>query len=371
MQKKIFVSHKLTLESPLSNKVLKRIDDYSRALLQSSELEAKVIVYVKSNYLESDLGLHPTYPSLEIVPMANFTAYGFHYFFRLMRRCVKQPASPTLLIAGDPWKDTLIVTALKKVLWWVPIKTQMSIHGDLVNQENLGLKRVIKKAWLSFAMKNSDTIRVVSEHLRDQLIREFGICRSKIFVAPIPVSLPNQGEIQQNSKHLVGFVGRLHYERGLSEFIEIVSKLNQSSKELEYLIVGDGPDRTSFLDKLSRIVGPEKIDFRGFLGENEMSRAWTECKLLLSTAPSEGYGLALRESLLNATFVVARSNAGSSAAQAEFDYGIYTYRDVNEAVELIESLMDDAFLISAIEGIRLQVLESNMKSLDSLIDSWR
>ena len=109
---------------------------------------------------------------------------------------------------------------------------------------------------------------------------------------------------------------------------------------------------------------------RGFLNEDELSRVWRDCKILLSTAPSEGYGLALRESLLNGTFVVARKNAGTLAAQIEFGYGIHVYRDTDEAVTLIESLIKEAFSAYDIEEIRLQVLKSNKKSLNSLIDSW-
>jgi glycosyltransferase involved in cell wall biosynthesis len=370
MQKIIFVSRGLTLEDAASKKVLKRIDYYSRALNQASGLDTKVEVYVKSNHFEVNSNKLPVYPSLEIVPISNSTAYLFHFLICLIRRCLLQSKTPSLLIAGDPWKDALIVFALKKILWWAPIYSQISIHGDLVKQESSLLKRIIKKAWLRISLKDSDSIRVVSDHLIDELVDEFGISRSKMIVAPIPVSLREREEIQLSSKHFVGFVGRLHYERGLNEFIEIISKLSQSSMEFDYLIVGDGPDRVSFLEKLYRIVGPEKIDYRGFLNEDELSRVWRDCKILLSTAPSEGYGLALRESLLNGTFVVARKNAGTLAAQNEFGYGIHVYRDTDEAVTLIESLIKEAFPAYDIEEIRLQVLKSNEKSLNSLIDSW-
>ena len=370
MQNIIFVSNGLTLESPVSNKVLKRIDNYSRALNQATHLDAKVVVYAKSNHFELNSNRYPIYPSLEIVPLSTSTAYHIHFLIRLIRRCLLQSKAPTLLIAGDPWKDALIVLALKRMLWWVPLYSQISIHGDLIKQERSLLKRIIKKAWLSISLKDSDSVRVVSEHLRDELIEEFGIPRSKIFIAPIPVSLREREETQQSSKRFIGFVGRLHFERGLNEFIEIISKLNQSSMEFNYLIVGDGPDRAAFLEKLSRIVGPNKIDYRGFLNEDELSKVWGDCKILLSTAPSEGYGLTLRESLLNGTFVVARQNAGTLAAQVEFGYGMHLYRDTDEAVSFIESLIRKAFSIHAIEEIRLQVLKANKKSLDSLINSW-
>lgn len=370
MQNIIFVSHGLTLESPVSNRVLKRIDNYSRVLNQASELDAKVVVYVKSNHFELNSNKYPIYPSLEMVPVSTSTAYHFHFLIRLIRRCLLQSKAPTLLIAGDPWKDALIVLAIKRMLWWVPIYSQISIHGDLVKQESSLLKRMIKKTWLFISLKDSDSVRVVSEHLRDELIEEFGIPQSKIFIAPIPVSLREREETQQSSKHFIGFVGRLHYERGLNEFIEIISKLSRSSMEFNYLIVGDGPDRASFLEKLSSIVGPKKIDYRGFLNEDELSKVWRDCKILLSTAPSEGYGLTLRESLLNGTFVVARKNAGTLAAQVEFGYGIHLYRDIDEAVTFIESLIREAFPAYAIEEIRQQVLKSNKKSLNSLINSW-
>lgn len=371
MQNIYFVSNDLTLDNSQSNKILKRIDNYSKALSDFSSSDLKVTVYIRTNHVSRALYKNQIYPYLKLVPLSDSVMYGLHFATHLCRGCIMKSRTPTLLIAGDPWKDTLIVTTIKKFLWWAPIRTQMSVHGDLVNQEKSRFKRFIKQLWLSIAFKNSDSIRVVSEHLKDEIVHDFQIPRSKMFVAPIPVYLPEQVQIQPNSKHFIGFVGRLHYERGLSEFIEIVSKLNQSSMEFKYLIVGDGPNRTSFLDNLSSVVGPENIDFRGFLDENEIVKAWKDCKILLSTAPSEGYGLALRESLLNGTFVVARKNAGTNATQAELEFGIHTYSNTDEAVNLIKSLMTQTFPVHAIEKIRLQVEESNKKSLKMLINSWQ
>lgn len=371
MKKFIFVSHELSIESSLSNKILKRLDTYSRELNKTSDWEAKLTVILKTNRRALRSEVYQSYPSLEIVPIADSASYDFQFLIRLIRICTQQSKIPTLLIAGDPWRDAVIATVLKKMLWWLPISTQVSIHGNLIEQEGSCFKRIIKKVLLSFSLNNTDSIRVVSQHLSDQLIQDVGIDQSKIFVAPIPVSLPKREAIQQNLKQSIGFVGRLHHERGLGEFVEIVSKLKQSCLEYDYLIVGDGPDRASFLDNLSLIVGPRNIDYRGFLNEHEMPKVWKSCKILLSTAPSEGYGLALRESLLNGTFVVARKNAGTIAAQVDYGSGIHLYSDVDEAVNLVKFLMADIFPEYTIENFRIQILESNKKSLSNLVESWQ
>jgi glycosyltransferase involved in cell wall biosynthesis len=354
-----------------TQKVLKRIDQYSNALVESSGPENKVIVFTKAKKSPELLGSLQLFPYLRIYPSINRTFGSFRLVYQLMRHCILHYRFPVLLVAGDPWVDSFIAVSLKKLLWWIQIEVQMSVHGDLINQEKSIFKRWAKGTTLKSLLKESDTVRVVSEHLRRTIIDDFGVTPAKIFVSPIPVALPELDDSIQGSKEYVAFIGRLHYERGLDEFLEIVENLERLPDVFKYLIVGDGPDRNRFLSELTRIVGTENFVFRGLLNEVEMGHVWKDCKVLLSTAPAEGYGLAIRESLLHGTFVVALENSGIREARNEFSYGLHVYKNVAQATALISRLMKENFSLASIEQTRILVAKSNMKSINNLVSSWR
>ncbi len=366
----IFISHVLTLENMQTQKVLKRIDQYSNALVESSGPENKVIVFAKAKKSPELLEGLQLFPYLRIYPIINRTFGSFRLIYQLMRHCILHYRFPILLVAGDPWVDSFIAISLKKLLWWIQIEVQMSVHGDLINLEKSIFKRWVKGVTLKCLLKESDTVRVVSEHLRRTIIDDFNVTPAKIFISPIPVALPELDECIQGSKEYVAFIGRLHYERGLDQFLEIVENLERLPSVFKYLIVGDGPDRNRFLREMTRIVGAEKIVFRGLLNEVEMGHVWKDCKVLLSTAPAEGYGLAIRESLLNGTFVVALENSGTREACKEFSDGLYVYKNVPQATALVSRLMKENFSPASIEQTRILITKSNVKSINNLVNSW-
>jgi glycosyltransferase involved in cell wall biosynthesis len=370
MPKLFFVSHKLNLQSQSSQNVLRRINHYSQELKKTLASEQRISVCVKSIHFPAAQEVGKRFPYLDVFELTD----GFGYYAKFLsfhfRNCLSLSGTKVMLIAGDPWIDALFVTLIKKFLWFVDIKTQMSVHGDVISQEKSTIKKSIKKRCLSMLLKDADSVRVVSRHLMQMVSADIGVDQSKIFVAPIPIVVPKLLQTPQSSKRMIGFVGRLHYERGLNEFIEIVKKLDCSTQDFEYLIVGDGPDKDSFLGELVRIVGTDKVDFRGYLTEDEMANAWRDCKILLSTAPAEGYGLAIRESLLTGTFVIARENLGTSEARNEIHYGLHLYRNLDDAVALVFTLMQETYPDAFVERARIQVTKSNEESLKNLIHSW-
>ena len=93
-------------------------------------------------------------------------------------------------------------------------------------------------------------------------------------------------------------------------------------------------------------------------------------KILLSTANSEGYGLAVREALSAGCFLVAYANSVTLNLQIAFPQLVFTFRNTDEAVELIYKLKSRVPDAAAVNGFRRKQLEENMASLQNLTDSW-
>lgn len=146
----------------------------------------------------------------------------------------------------DSVNHKLIVTPLAhrlglKVIWlehlfWSP---------DLTNNPLNPIDR-----WLIRAAEKASTIVVFSETSRQELIR-LGIPNARLILWRHGVAIPpKQPPLPQPNSGVIGTIGRLHYQKGLS----LLVRLLQECPDLQLEMIGDGPDRTEFLNEL-RDVG--------------------------------------------------------------------------------------------------------------------
>jgi glycosyltransferase involved in cell wall biosynthesis len=108
----------------------------------------------------------------------------------------------------------------------------------------------------------------------------------------------------------LGFVGRIQDDRGLSLFIELISKLASIEEEFSVVIAGDGDKRVELLTSLEAIIGKSRIIFFGHVSQHEMVKVWDQVGVLVSTAPLESFGRTLREALVHGVPVWAVLSSG-------------------------------------------------------------
>jgi glycosyltransferase involved in cell wall biosynthesis len=108
----------------------------------------------------------------------------------------------------------------------------------------------------------------------------------------------------------IGLIGRIHQDRGIWDFINLIRILNSSSKDFKVVVIGDGPSKDKFLLKLSSVIYKNRIIYLGQLPESELLKAWKRIGVLVSMAPVESYGRVMRESLMAGVPVWATVSAG-------------------------------------------------------------
>jgi glycosyltransferase involved in cell wall biosynthesis len=140
----------------------------------------------------------------------------------------------------------------------------------------------------------------------------FGIESKSIDILPVELNLPNSTQqLKVKSPRLrLGFVGRIHQDRGTGLFIEIIKILGKLHEGIEAVVVGDGPARDDFLGTLSAFGPNVNVNYLGFLEGESLAKAWTNIDILLSTAPLESYGRTIRECLISTTPVLAIESSG-------------------------------------------------------------
>lgn len=220
-----------------------------------------------------------------------------------------------LLIAGDPWQ-TATVALLLRTLSRKKFPIEIQIHADIGNDLWIreSIRNRIKYISARFVLQFANQIRFVSEMQKRNLLERFRTGNSKTYVSPLPLTLPDLSKIKVKRGEVksIGFVGRLHEDRGLLNVPGILEMLHLSLPELEYHFIGEGPYERLLFNELSATLAKGKITFHGSLSVQELERVWPKIGILVSLAPTESYGRAVREALVHGIPVIALRTSGIS-----------------------------------------------------------
>jgi glycosyltransferase involved in cell wall biosynthesis len=215
-----------------------------------------------------------------------------------------------------------------------------------------------------------ESVRVVSPQLKQEMINRFRVDPKRVFIAPIPFETYPKFQDRDFQSMTIAVIGRFHSERNLVEILEILEVALRNSKIFNVLFVGSGPLKKKVLTWKSRSANPEKIKLIGSVPHGEVLDRLSKIDILLSAARSEGYGLAIRESLVAGAIVVARRNEGTKEIEDSFQSGIYLYDTVSEANHIIANLLTGVEKPNqCVEGRRIQEAIDE-ESLKRICDSW-
>ncbi len=252
------------------------------------------------------------YKSVKILNISKPT-YNFYKFSQISYKIIKKHnINVDLLVAGDPWESYWSAYLLSKLLNKnIPI--QIQIHGDIADPiwRRINLRNRIRFLMAKLSLPKASSVRAVTQYQAENLMNSFGVKKEKIFVVPVPINVSSKTvTLKTDRPKTIGLIGRLHQDRGIWDFIKLVSLLNLGSKDFKVVIIGDGPSKEKFLLKLSSVIPKNRVTYLGQLPETELSKAWKKIGVLVSMAPVESYGRVMRESLIAGVPVWATASAG-------------------------------------------------------------
>jgi glycosyltransferase involved in cell wall biosynthesis len=105
---------------------------------------------------------------------------------------------------------------------------------------------------------------------------------------------------------VIGFIGRLVMEKGLDVFVETMAHLRAQNVPHRVLIVGEGPARAWFAERM-----PESV-FTGFLMGQDLGRAVASMDVFFNPSITEAFGNVTNEAMACALPVVAAHATGSA-----------------------------------------------------------
>ena len=290
--------------------VTKRLDEYAKQLaIHASEKSLRLVVLSssKSHKLKSKILKY-----VEIYYISKPTFNSVFFAIRSFNFIKSSDLEIKLIVVADPWESYWCAYFLAKFSR-AGIPIQIQVHGDFADPKwrSLSIQNRIRHSLAKFSLPRADSIRAVGKYQTKNLIKNFGLNPAFIQIIPVPVltHLKSQRSML-NRPRTIGFVGRIHKDRGIWEFVKLIKILNESSSNFSIVVAGTGPDRDIFLEKLKLVNPTLKIEYLGQIPNNKMSSVWDKIGVLVSMAPAESYGLTMREALLYGIPVWATNSSG-------------------------------------------------------------
>lgn len=366
MKKIIFLQAKLPSDKHALKQVTVRWNSYGGAL-EKRDPNAGIWVFTPRPF---DLELDSNH---ELVHLHHFSSVeclkGPLRRVNALVREIRINKERVLLVCGDNQTSLLVALYVSFRLRSL-VGIQIQFHGDTYSlKANHGMKGFVRVLLSRLGIYFADSIRIVSSFQSRELIAISKKVASKLVLAPIPIDQTKIATVASEKVFDLTFIGRLHQERGVDDFLEIVTSLKRLSPKTSIAIAGVGPMKNEIENRLASWITDSSVSMLGFLKGQEIPDLYAATKVVISTAPSEGYGLTLRESVLSNTPVVARKSAGSLEAQYLFPMAISTYDNVEQAVGLILEKLG-----SGKSDFHAQYLSSQLKTdtegTGRLVDSW-
>ena len=354
-----------------TNELLERLNVYGQAYQAArGTKDANLVIfatYVRQSTLSA---LQRDFEYLEIHSIKSRLWRLPRQIHALLGFMATEKEQPRLLIAGDPVTGFLIAY-IAKVLSFNRHSLQVQFHGDIYEKpQEFGIKTYARWTLARFQISVATSIRVVSRHQAIEMLNLISSKESNIVVAPIPISRVFYSARLDRERFSVGFIGRFHVERGINLLQEIVSGASLVNPELRFHIIGDGPERINLENKLKQRIELKRVSVMGWKNHENLIGELEQMKILLSTASSEGYGLAIREAVLAGAQVIAKDSGGAREAQTDFPNSVYIYKDLEGAIRLISERIDIDLPRSAVIEARNLQIESDRRSTEALVNSW-
>ena len=336
-----------------ATELLARQDFYASYLRKYSDTQFRKPLVIISGV--SDIS---NYENIEVHSISSKPMNIFVFTLKSLQVIKGVSPNPGSLIAGTPFQPFLIALVLK--LFTPKAKIHTAIHGELGALKRGGLSKLLKFYFFRLFLRRANSVRFVSKKQAEDAKKFVIFEKVKTFIAPIPYVADSVGSNRSNSSSLLAFVGRIQQERGVEEWIEVVKPFDRK----QLLIIGEGPQAQTMKTLL---VG---ATFTGALTNKEVQEKWAEIGVLLSTAPYESYGLAMREALLHGVPIVSKENTGAIELEQRYPNLIKLYRTKDQAQQYLKDFIEKPLDRKEFDAFRKDFFTEQEKSLNLLAKVW-
>lgn len=249
---------------------------------------------------------YPRYLSIRRFPFL-FNMSSIFMFNSVLNqvKLIKKTFDFELIHVHFGFPDAFVAMKIAKLFNIKLITTYQSTDLDKTYQSNEKLKRKLIKVFNESDKVISPSPRLANQLKRltnlDSYIIGYGINLEKVSI---------NKEYKFSIKPVMVSVSRLVNSKGINHNIEAVSLLRRRNIEIEYIVVGDGPEKEKLVKLADRLGISEFVKFTGALSHEDAVKQIAEADIFSLPSWQETFGLVYLEAMANYKPVIGCKGQG-------------------------------------------------------------
>lgn len=248
----------------------------------------------------------------------------------------------------------------------MPSTTIVVMHGSILGLTGMlpgRLVRVLGRIRGTFEARevsHSDHVVAVSNYVRDELIRNFGISPTKVEVIPNGVDTHvfhpdaedyNKLHERYEATHLLLGVGRFSQEKAFGNLIEAFALLRSQISSCKLILLGDGDSRSLQILAKKRGV-KEDVVFHYEADQDKLAGYYAGCDVYIHPSTYDAAPLSLLEAMASGATVISSKAGGIPEA---VDQGGLLLPNIHPdtIADATRELLEDSTLQRRLERIAL------------------
>jgi len=252
----------------------------------------------------------------------------------------------------------------------------LDAHGSSPRTINKrGFKWLLKYLFDVFwgnAIMHDSTHLIAESELGINEYKSLGISENKIeLITPLRdirefLQLPARGAFRNKyhlqDKHIVMFLGRIHWMKGIDFLTESFNELSKLRDDVILVIVGPDDGHKLTLEKLIlELKLVDKVLFTGFLGGRDKLSALVDADVVVQTSIYEQGAWAPYEAVLCNTPIIVSSNSGAGEDVRKMDTGyLVEYGNKNELRDMIQYVLNNTVEVKMKTQKAKKYIEDNL-----------
>ncbi|MCW4024852.1 MAG: glycosyltransferase family 4 protein [Candidatus Bathyarchaeota archaeon] len=240
-----------------------------------------------------------------------------------------------------------------------------SLRGWIANQFMQGLAN--REAEIA---KKADLIVTISQYSIQKILQNYTVPKEKIRLVPNgvdtekfkpqPVNVELKRSLGVDGKPCALFVGNLVPRKGLPFLIEAARKVTQQIKDAQFLIVGDGPQKSTLKTQIQNHYLTGHFHFLDNIPDTQLQAFYNLADLFVLPSIQEGQGIVLLEAQACGKPVVAFDVGGVNEAVQNGETGFLVEGgNVNELANALVKLLADRTLGEKMGFVGRRFVEEN------------
>lgn len=165
--------------------------------------------------------------------------------------------------------------------------------------------------------------------------------------------------VQQAPQKIFAYLGRLVLEKGLSVLLEAARLLREEKRDIEVVLIGDGPDRLRLEKQIAELGLDTVVRITGFLSGPALDNALRQVStIVIPTTMEETAGLAAMEQMVRGRSVIA-SDIGGLSELVRGSGLTFSPGDPHSLAGAMRRILDERDLAASLGAAgRLRILQS-------------